>query len=99
MIKVLTERKIPPGFDTDDAAQVARHARIAVDAMAATGRPIHWICTYVAGDSLFGLTVFEDEAAIADFQRAAGIGGQKITVRRVTRIIEPACAAPAHPVR
>ena len=93
MIKVLTERKIPPGFDTDDEAQVARHAWIAVDAMAATGRPIHWICTYVAGDSLFGVTVFPDEAAIGEFQRAAGITGQDITVRRITRVIEASSAA------
>lgn len=94
MIKVLTERKIPPGFDTEDETQVSRHARIAVDAMAATGRPIHWICTYVAGDSLFGVTVFPDETAISEFQRAAGISGQDITVRRITRVIEASSAAP-----
>lgn len=94
MIKVLTERKIPPGFDTTDNAQAARHARIAVDALAAIGGPAHWVCTYVAGDSLFGVIVLEDEAALTRYQAAAGIASQPTIVRRITRVLEPAMAAP-----
>jgi hypothetical protein len=95
MIKVLTERKIPPGFDTSDDAQVARHVRIAVDAMAALpGGPAHWLCTYVTEDSLFGVAVFEDEASVAAFQAAAGISGQQITARIVRRTLDPSLAAP-----
>jgi hypothetical protein len=52
MIKVMmTQRRIPPGFDTRDETQVARHARYAVDAMASLGGRMHWICTYITEDS------------------------------------------------
>jgi hypothetical protein len=94
MIKVLTERRIPPGFDITDEAQVARHVRIAVDAMASLGGPVHWLCTYVTDDSLFGVTVFEDEAALVAFQRAAGIAGQEILARVVHRTLDPSMASP-----
>jgi len=73
MIKVLTQRSIPPGFDTRDETQVARHARYAVDAMASLGGRIHWICTYITEDSLFGVIVFETEEDLASYQRNAGI--------------------------
>lgn len=94
MIKALMQRSIPQGFDTSDEDHVARHARYAVDAMAAMGGRMHWICTYITQDSLFGVVVFENEADLADYQHRVGIAGQKITIHRITRTIDAGSAAP-----
>ena len=68
MIKVLMERDLPAGFDVTDDAQAAWHARIAVDAVAASGGKMHWLCTYATDDrKLFGLVVVEDESVIDDY--------------------------------
>jgi hypothetical protein len=94
MIKVLMQRPIPTGFDTRDDDQVARHARYAVDGMAALGGRMHWICTYITENSLFGVIVFENEHDLAEYQRKARISEQKITVHRIIRTIDAAWAAP-----
>ena len=65
--------------------------------MASLGGPAHWLCTYVTDDSLFGVAVFEDEAALAAFQSAAGVAGQKIIARIVRRTLDPSMAAPRAP--
>jgi hypothetical protein len=93
MIKVMTQRPIPPGFDTRDDTQVARHARYAVDAMAALGGRMHWICTFITQDTLFGVIVLESEEDLARFQENAGISGQNITVHRIARTIDASFAA------
>lgn len=93
MIKVMTQRPIPPGFDTRDDAQVAQHARYAVDAMAALGGRMHWLCTYISEDCLFGVVVFESEEDLAVFQKNAGISDQKIIIHRITRTIDASFAA------
>lgn len=93
MIKVLTQRRIPPGFDTRDEIQVARHARYAVDAMASLGGRMHWICTYITEDSLFGVIVLENEEDLANFQRNAGMSDQNIVVHRIARTIDASFAA------
>jgi hypothetical protein len=93
MIKVLTQRRIPPGFDTRDEKQVARHARYAVDAMASLGGRMHWICTYITEDSLFGVIVLENEEDLASFQRNAGMSDQNIIVHRIARTIDASFAA------
>ncbi len=92
MIKVITERAIPPGFDTSDDAQVATHCRIAVDAMKALGGRMHWICSYVTDDKLFGVVVFENEDDLSAYQRGAGLQDQAIKVHRVTRVIDAVLA-------
>jgi|HubBroStandDraft_1064217.scaffolds.fasta_scaffold261852_2 hypothetical protein len=93
MIKVMTQRQIPPGFDPRDDTQVARHARYAVDAMASLGGRMHWICTYITDDTLFGVIVFENEDDLAGFQSNAGISGQNIIVHRIARTIDASFAA------
>ena len=94
MIKVLMERDLPPGFDVTDDAQAAWHARIAVDAVAASGGRMHWLCTYATEDrKLFGLVVVEDESVIADYVRRAGVSGG-VKVHRVLRVLDPSLAAP-----
>jgi hypothetical protein len=94
VIEVLTQRPIPPGFDTRDDDQVARHARIAVDAMAAVGVQMHWIRTYITEDSLFGVIVFESEGDLRAFRLTAGVLDQRIAVHRITRTIDPSLAGP-----
>ena len=93
MIKVIMERPIPTGFDTSDDAQVARHCRIAVDAMAQLGGSIHWICSYVTEDRLFGVVVVDNEETLARFHVGAGMAAQSIKIHRVTRVIDAAEAA------
>ena len=92
MIKAMMERAIPPGFDPKDEAQVRRHCRIAVDAVARQGGRMHWLCSYVTEDKLFGIVVFEDESDLANYQRAAGIQGQDIKVHRIMRRLDPSLA-------
>jgi hypothetical protein len=63
MIKVLMERDLPARFDLTDDAQAAWHAHIALDAVAATGGKMHWLCTYATEDrKLFGLVVSRTRA-------------------------------------
>ncbi|WJR74866.1 hypothetical protein [Bradyrhizobium sp. NP1] len=95
MIKVLMERDLPAGFDVLDDAQAARHARIAVDALAALLGKMHWLCTYATDDGkLFGLVVVENEQVIEDFVRNAGIDAG-IKIHRVLRVLDPSLAAPS----
>jgi hypothetical protein len=94
MIKVLMERDMPENFDPRDETQASRHARIALDAIAATAGKMHWLCTYATDDrKLFGVVVVENEEVIAEYVRQAGIGGG-LKIHRVTRVLDPALAAP-----
>lgn len=93
MIKAIMERAMPPGFDPSDGDQVGHHCRIAVDAVARQGGRMHWLCTYVTEDKLFGVVVFEDEGDLANYQRAAGIQGQDIKVHKVVRLLDPSLAS------
>lgn len=93
MIKVLMERDLPAGFDVSDDAQAAWHARIALDAVVASGGKMHWLCTYATDDrKLFGLVV-EDESVIDEFVKRADITGS-VKVHRVLRVLDPSLAAP-----
>ncbi|MCC8957881.1 hypothetical protein H8B02_31955 [Bradyrhizobium sp. Pear77] len=94
MIKLLIERDLPAGFDVTDDAQVARHARIALDAIIATQGRMHWLCTYATDDrKLFGLVVVESEEVIDAYVRNAGIASS-VRIHRVLRTLDPALAAP-----
>jgi hypothetical protein len=93
MIKILMERDLPANFDVTDDAQVAFHARIALDAVIATQGKMHWLCTYATDDrKLFGLVVVDNEQVIDDFVRNAGIGAD-LKIHRVLRILDPSLAA------
>jgi len=92
MIEVLTQRPIVPGFDTGDDDQLARHARMVVDAMAAVGVRMQWIRTYVTEDSLFGVVAFESEGDLKAFQVSAGSSAQKLALHRIARTIDHSSA-------
>jgi hypothetical protein len=56
---------------------------------------MHWLCTYATDDrKLFGLVVVESEDVIAEYVKQAGINSG-VKVHRVTRVLDPALAAPA----
>ncbi|MFA6116468.1 MAG: hypothetical protein WC729_20895 [Sphingomonas sp.] len=92
MIKVLMQRRVPPGFDTDDDEQLARHARIAADALATIGGGAHWITSYIADDTIFSVVVFPSEADVERFRQAAGITDQTSVVRRISRTFDASFA-------
>ncbi len=95
MIKILMERDMPANFDASDDGQAAWHARIALNAIAASKGNMHWLCTYATEDrKLFGLVVVESERVIDEYVRRAGIQGE-VKIHRVTRTLDPSIAAPA----
>jgi hypothetical protein len=97
VIKVLMERDLPASFDVTDDRQASEHARIALDAVLATGGRMHWLCTFATDDrKLFGLVVVENEQVIDEYVRRAGISGN-VKIHRVLRVLDPALAAPAGP--
>jgi hypothetical protein len=63
VIKLLVERDCPPTFDLTSDKEVARHARISVNAIAELAGRFHWLCTYATGDKLFSVIVVDDETA------------------------------------
>jgi hypothetical protein len=94
MMKVLMERELPSTFDVSDDVQAARHARIAVDAIATLRGKMRWICTYATeSGKLFGLVEVADQATIDEYVRRAGIGGA-VKVHKVLRTLDATIAAP-----
>src|SRR2546430_14625705 len=62
MIKLLVERDRPPTFDLANDAEVARHCRISVNAIAELAGRYYWLCTYATQEKLFSIIVVEDES-------------------------------------
>ena len=94
MIEVLTQRPILPGIDTCDDDQVARHARGAVNAMAAVGVQMHWVRTYITEDSVFGVVAFESEGDLRAFRLSPAISALKLAVHRITGTFDPSLTGP-----
>ena len=86
---------MPASFgDVADDSQAARHARIALNAIAASRGRMHWLCTYITEErKSFGLVVVEDEWVIHDYIRRAGIQGE-VKLHRIARTLDPAAAEP-----
>jgi hypothetical protein len=53
---------------------------------------MRWLCTFVTEDKLFGVVVFEEHEDLTEHQRAAGLHGQTIRIRRVARQLDPSMA-------
>lgn len=92
MQSFMLERSIPPRFDVADPAQVALHARWAVDAYQAVGA--FWLGGVVTEDRMFSLVVAEGEADLQRYCRSLGIDEQDVRVRRVVRPLGPFFAMP-----
>jgi hypothetical protein len=82
---------VPPGFDTNDDAQLAQHARYAVDAFARIGGA-HWVTSYIADGTIFSIVIFPTEADVERFRVAAGIADQTSVLRRITRTFDASFA-------
>jgi hypothetical protein len=67
MIKLLVERDRPPTFNLASDKEVARHARISVNAIAELAGRYHWLCTYATEEKLFSLIVVDDEATYGEW--------------------------------
>jgi hypothetical protein len=93
----LVERRIPPTFHVDDAAQVAMHARWAVDAYRAVGAL--WIGGVVTEDRMWSLVTAEGADDLARYRQSLGIADADMTVRRIVRPLGPYFAAPQGSVR
>ena len=64
MIKLLVERDRPPTFNLASDQEVARHARISVNAIAELAGRYHWLCTYATEEKLFNTTSFDIAAGL-----------------------------------
>jgi hypothetical protein len=87
MLTFLVERKIPEAFRTDDAADVARHARWAVDTYRKVGA--FWLGGVVTDDGMFSLVTAEREADLHEYGRLLGFPDGDMTLRRVIRPLGP----------
>jgi hypothetical protein len=93
----LVERAIPPAFHVEDPAEVAMHARWAVDAYRAVGA--FWIGGVVTEDRMWSLVTAEAADDLARYCKSLGIADKDVVVRRVVRPIGPFFAAPRGSVR
>jgi hypothetical protein len=93
MIKLLVERDRPPSFDLTNDAEVARHCRISVNAIAELAGRYHWLCTYATQDKLFGVIVVEDESVYDEWLAKTNAYKAGLNVRRIVRMLDPSLAA------
>jgi hypothetical protein len=93
----LTERTIPPTFDTTDPAQVALHARWGADAYRNVGAS--WIGGVITADRMWSLVTAEAEEDLDRYRVSIGVMPADMIVRRVMRANGPYFAAPAGSVR
>jgi hypothetical protein len=92
MIKLLVERDRPPTFDLLNEAEVARHARISVNAIAELAGRYHWLCTYATADKLFSVIVVDNEATCDAWLEKTNAYKAGLKVRRIVRILDPSLA-------
>jgi hypothetical protein len=92
MIKLLVERDRPPTFDLRNDKEVARHARISVNAIAELAGRYHWIGTYATDEKLFSVIVVDDEATYHEWVKKTTAYTVGLKIRRVVRMIDPSLA-------
>jgi hypothetical protein len=92
MIKLLVERDRPPTFNLADDREVARHARISVNAIAELAGRYHWLCTYATQEKLFSVIVVDDETAYDAWVRKTNAYTAGLKVRRIVRVLDPSLA-------
>jgi hypothetical protein len=92
MIKLLVERDRPPTFDLANEKEVARHARISVNAIAELAGRYHWLCTYATEEKLFSVIVVDDETAYDAWLEKTNAYKVGLKVRRIVRMVDPSLA-------
>jgi hypothetical protein len=92
MIKLLVERDRPPTFNLASDEEVARHARISVNAIAELAGRYHWLCTYATEEKLFSVIVVDDEATYGEWVKKATAYTAGLKIRRIVRVLDPSLA-------
>ena len=92
MIKLLVERDRPPTFDLTNDKEVARHARISVNAIAELAGRYHWLCTYATEEKLFSVIVVDDETAYDEWVKKTNAYTVGLKIRRIVRVLDPSLA-------
>jgi len=87
MLTFLVERRIPEAFRPDDPANVAQHARWAVDAYKTVGA--FWLGGVVTDNGMFSLVTAEREADLHAYGRLLGFPEGDMVLRRVIRPLGP----------
>ena len=87
MLTFLVERKIPAAFQPEDPANLARHARWAVDAYKKVGA--FWLGGVVTDDGMFSLVTAEQETDLREYGRLLRIPEGDMVLRRVMRPLGP----------
>ena len=67
MIKLLVERDRPPTFNLASDQEVARYARISVNAIAELAGRYHWLCTYATEEKLFSVIAVDSESTYEEW--------------------------------
>lgn len=87
MLTFLVERRIPEAFHPEDPANLARHARWAVDTYKKVGA--FWLGGVVTDNGMFSLVTAEQDADLHEYGRLLGIPDGDMTLRRVIRPLGP----------
>ena len=92
MIKLIVERDRPPTFNLANDQEVARHARISVNAIAELAGRYHWLCTYATEEKLFTVIAVDDESTYDEWVKKTNAYTAGLKIRRVVRMIDPSLA-------
>jgi hypothetical protein len=88
----LVERTLPPVFQPQDPADVARHCRWAADAYRQVGG--FWLGGVVAEDRMFSLVAAERIEDLQRYCQIMGIADRDVALRRVVQVLGPSLAGP-----
>ena len=92
MIKLLVERDRPPTFDLTNDKEVARHARISVNAIAELAGRYHWLCTYATEEKLFSVIAVDNETTYDEWVKKTNAYTVGLKIRRIVRVLDPSMA-------
>ena len=92
MIKLLVERDRPPTFNLASDQEVARHARISVDAIAELAGRYHWLCTYATEEKLFSVIAVDSESTYEEWVAKTKAYTVGLKIRRIVRVLDPSLA-------
>lgn len=93
MLTFLVERKIPAAFRYEDPANVALHARWAVDTYKKVGA--FWLGGVVTDNGMFSLVTAERRADLDEYGRLLDFPEGDMVLRQVIRPLGPFFAQPA----
>jgi hypothetical protein len=92
MIKLLVERDRPPTFNLASDQEVARHARISVNAIAELAGRYHWLCTYATEEKLFSVIAVDSGSTYEEWVEMTKAYTVGLKIRRIVRVLDPSLA-------